>query len=102
MRGAPTWQPDACCVVAGGVLSVTSHGRQSELGPQDGPVQPDGGEASGPDLAWEKGAEALRVRGPWTRPGQRHPQGLGSCSVRSLSPTPDLPNSNLHLNKIPS
>lgn len=56
MRGAPTWQPDACCVVADVVLSVTSHGRQSELGPQDGPVQPDGGEASGPDLAWEKGA----------------------------------------------
>lgn len=55
-----------------------------------------------PGKARLKGAEALRVRGPWTRPGQRHPQGLGACSVRSLSPTPDLPTSNLHLNKIPS
>lgn len=56
MLGALSWKPDACCVVADVVLSVTGRGRQSELGPQDCPVEPDGGEAGGPDLAWEKGA----------------------------------------------
>lgn len=56
MLGALSWKPDACCVVADVVLSVTSRGRQSKLGPQNCPVEPEGGEAGGPDLAWEKGA----------------------------------------------